>query len=540
MRITFRNQVKALRQSLNQYDPLGMENQAQALVQLTKLPLTTGKDLVEYYEALLFMAAYPTDSTRLKRAENELARISRFLNSKTIRHPALHVNSGMPFTPMVTRFTHDQVRWLMAHPHCRITLEKFEEEALELNDVLRLTLPSLERAETTAGLNNTDLMDVLKVPVKGRLEFLVRELSRLDQLPYIKDHLWDSMGVSIRITPIDKTFSIAYNRLPGIVPYYQPSMLKRFDIRGLLDQPVGLPELLSQEGKQTIVRVIKNAMAITDRETDPGTYMDEQSLMVYHLDRGVSVAIYGMIPNRQLPLESYVGYTAFKNGFAVSYGGAWIFGERAQFGINVFETFRNGESAYIMAQLLRLYRQVFEINYFEVEPYQFGLDNPEGIASGAFWFYYRFGFRPLDRELRQLAEKEAGKIAARKGYRTSSKTLIELTGSNIRLKLGQITPPKVADVAVRVTSMIQKKYQGYRMIAEAACREQFIIRTGMALPQDQEEDNVLTEVALWAAAMQIEDQDALLLMRDMIRAKTKDVYAYQTLLLRFFKIISRP
>lgn len=62
----------------------------------------------------------------------------------------------------------------------------------------------------------------------------------------------------------------------------------------------------------------------------------------------------------------------------------------------------------------------------------------------------------------------------------------------------------------------------------------------MALPQDQEEDNVLTEVALWAAAMQIEDQDALLLMRDMIRAKTKDVYAYQTLLLRFFKIISRP
>lgn len=512
-----------------------MEARAQALVQLMKLPLTPGKDLVEYYDALLFMAAYPTDETQQSKAEKELTRISRFLNSKAIKHPAVHVNSGMPFAPMVTRYTHDQVRWLMAHPHCRITLEKFEDETLELNDVLRLTLPSLERAETTAGLNNTDLMDVLKVSVKGRLDFLVRELSRLDPLPYIKDHLWDRIGAHIRVTPTDKAFSIAYNRLPGIVPYYQTSMLKRFDIRELLDQPVGTPVILNPDEKQTVVRVIKNALAITDRETDPGTYMDEQSLNVYHLDRGVSVAIYGMIPNRQLPLESYVGYTAFKNGFAVSYGGAWIFGERAQFGINVFETFRNGESAYIMAQLLRLYRQVFDVNYFEVEPYQFGLDNPEGIASGAFWFYYRFGFRPLDRSLRQLAEKEAGKIAARKGYRTSSKTLIELTGSNIGLKLGQITPPKVADVAVRVTTMIQKKYQGYRIIAEAACREQFMIRTAMALPQAQEENNVLTEVALWSAAMQIDDQAPLLIMRDMIRAKTRDVYAYQALLLRFFK-----
>ena len=119
-------------------------------------------------------------------------------------------------------------------------------------------------------------------------------------------------------------------------------------------------------------------MVLTGRETDTSTYMDENSFRLFELERGISVAIYGMTPERQLPLESYVGYTLFKNGFPAAYGGAWVFGERSLFGINVFEQFRGGESGFILCQLLRVYRQAFNVNYFEVEPYQFGLDNPEG------------------------------------------------------------------------------------------------------------------------------------------------------------------
>ena len=33
---------------------------------------------------------------------------------------------------------------------------------------------------------------------------------------------------------------------------------------------------------------------------------------------------------------------------------------------------------------------------FVVEPSQFGGTNKEGLLSGAFWFYYRLGFRPID------------------------------------------------------------------------------------------------------------------------------------------------
>ena len=40
---------------------------------------------------------------------------------------------------------------------------------------------------------------------------------------------------------------------------------------------------------------------------------------------------------------------------------------------------------------------------FVVKPYQFGKGNPEGLKSGAFWFYYRLGFRPVRDDIREQA-----------------------------------------------------------------------------------------------------------------------------------------
>jgi hypothetical protein len=187
-----------------------------------------------------------------------------------------------------------------------------------------------------------------------------------------------------------------------------------------------------------------------------------------------------------------------------------------------------------MAQLLRVYRHVFKINYFEVEPYQFGLDNPDGIASGAFWFYYRYGFRPLEPYLLQLAKKEAEKIASRKGYRTSSKTLIEFTGSNVGLKLGKTVSPKVADITSRVIHMIAKRFKGNRLTAETYCRQNFLTKTKWNASLSTEENEVLTEVSLWAEAKKVSKLEKLNLMVQMIHTKPKDVYAYQATLLSYF------
>ncbi|HQF28709.1 MAG TPA: hypothetical protein PLD36_08845, partial [Bacteroidia bacterium] len=330
------------------------------------------------------------------------------------------------------------------------------------------------------------------------------------------------------------TLSKAFNRLNFAKPFFHSSILKKFDFNSLINSPIPVQTELTVENKTSLINVIENSLTILGRETDPITYMDSRSLRYFELDHGISVAIYGMTAERQLPLESYVGYTLFKNGLPSAYGGAWIFGEAAYFGINIFESFRGGESGFVLCQLLRVYRQAFKVNYIEVEPYQYGLNNPEGIQSGAFWFYYRFGFRPVDKSLAALAAKETIKLSKVKWYRSSEKTLLRFTESNIALNFHKNIPVKVQDVALKISQLINKKYKGDRILAVAKSKELFKKNSGLNTVLNNDQEKVLEQVALWADAYDIKKSSQLKLMVGMIFAKPESIEKYQQLILDFF------
>ncbi len=534
MMATFQQKAQQLKSCLSQFDDTGLDLKRQLLHHLSAMKLSQKEDLVLYAEALLFILGYPADSDQWEKVDKELNRITWHLKRSVTGTGKALENSGLPFTPIVTRFSHDGVRWLLSYPHCTISLEAIEAPAQQVNDILRLTLTSLEKSETTAGLDHQDLLKVLQVPQSQCLPFLVHELSRLDLTPYIKDYLFDRLDVYVRVQPKDKVFSKFYNRLPGIQPFFHADLQKKISVKNILDMPLPPSTTCSASEKKDIIQVIQNAMILTARETDPTTFLDENSLRLYSLDRGVSIAIYSMIPARQLPLESYVGFTAFKNGLPASYGGAWVFGDRANFGLNIFETFRSGESSFMLASLLRVFRHVFHLQYIEIEPYQFGFDNPEGIESGAFWFFYRMGFRPLDKVLRQFAGKEEQKIAANTSYRSTRKTLTAFTGSSLGLRLGKRISPDTGSITKKVTQMIQRTYGGNRSVAEETSSALFLSQTGKNISSDSYERQVLTEVALWASALNITDTFRLQCMADMIRTKPVNVYDYQDLIIRFY------
>lgn len=529
----FSNKVRAFRNAV-QLGEDANKLKWHFLQQLAALPLQADKTLIAYHEALLFTCAFPASKTIHTLAEKELKRITAFLKTKKTK-PAL-INSGLPFTTYYSCFSHDGTRWLLSQQGpggCSVRLHSFKDASLELNDVLKLTLPAAERSETTAALPNNKLMDVLQVPVNNRLRFIITELSKLDDQPLIKDHLYESLGTYLHITPRSSRFSISYNRfLPGKAIYYG-GPVRSFDHNELLNRPVTKPAALTAAEQKQLVTVIKNAMALTDRETDTVTFMDENSLRYYNLEKGLAVAIYGMTASRQLPYESYVGFTLFANGFPAAYGGAWLFGPLANFGINIFEACRGGGSGFILCQLLRLYRQVFGIRFFEIEPYQFGLDNPDGIKTGAFWFYYKYGFRPLDKKLLKLSFNEKEKLKKNRQYRTPEKTLVRFTGSNMALQLGKHIPVRVADITNRIITLISKTYKSNRIAAEEACAKRFTALTG-TVTTSKAEEQVLREVALWASAMRIEDDNRLALLSKMVKTKPADLYAYQDLLLEFY------
>ncbi|MFZ1806756.1 MAG: hypothetical protein WAU36_06030 [Cyclobacteriaceae bacterium] len=506
---------------------------SELMLQLSKKRLVINLSLLNYHEALLFICAYPANEQQLRLAEKELSRITSRLRNAPHKTIFSLANTGLPYTQMVSVYSHDCISWLKTHPLCLIELA--DQSDYSLNEILIHTLPSLERSNTSAGFNNQEILEVLGVKETQRLDFYLDQLSIFNNQPSIKDYLFDKLGIEIRIKPKSKTFSRTYNRIPVSALCYQQDWKKHFDIHDLLNSELPKPKPFTQQEIGEVIMSIKDTMTLNDRETDPVTYLDPNSLRVYELDRGISVALYGMVPARQLPMESYVGFTLFKNGFPAAYGGSWVFGERANFGINIFEAFRGGESGYVMCQLLRVYRMAFRVSYFEIEPYQFGLDNPEGITSGAFWFYYKYGFRPIDKTLDKLASQERKKIKINKSHKTSKSVLIRFTESNMALNLGKTVPLSLPVVTQRITKMIQKQFSGVRSLAIAECTR--ILRNQITISRslNSEQLKVFQELALVSSALKITSPESHKLLALMIKTKPIDLYEYQRLLLKFLR-----
>lgn len=96
MRISFRNQVNALQSCLNSFDPESNASRYACLKYLSSLPFTIHQDLIHYYEALLFILAYPANEAQQSLAEKEMQRISSFLKSNLKDRHQILVNSGLP------------------------------------------------------------------------------------------------------------------------------------------------------------------------------------------------------------------------------------------------------------------------------------------------------------------------------------------------------------------------------------------------------------------------------------------------------------
>jgi hypothetical protein len=152
---------------------------------------------------------------------------------------------------------------------------------------------------------------------------------------------------------------------------------------------------------------------------------------VAEVGRGTQIFIWGLSPTRRFPLRSYASGFTLKNGVPINYLEAIALADWMEIGFNTFYAFREGETAWIYAQVLRALRQLLGMTTISVYPYQLGADNEEAITSGAFWFYRKLGFRPGRPDLAALVEREEAKIAANPRYRTPARTLRKLASEHV-------------------------------------------------------------------------------------------------------------
>lgn len=430
--------------------------------------------LIGFHDALLLMVAYPPSVQLYHRGEQLLKDFhyytKKFLRAGKNASDKL-VNSGLRGTEVHAGFTYPLLKALRRNYPAYVFLHSIDEEGADMGTILKNFLPPVEFEVVNAGIPKDELMDELF----GKGDHLVHLIDAIDVSdikPELRDQLFDDLKVYAGII-LDGTVPDR-SSARGLIaePFVHSEIQKKIDPKVIIRKNLPLPKDLSEAQEKQLVDHSMCMLATLNRETDPISSCAKSGVTYFELERGVSIALFSMEPGRRMPLESYIGYMLFKNGVPHAYGGAWIFGNRALFGINIFEPFRGGESSLTILQLLRVYHKYFGVIAFSVEPYQFGKDNPEGIESGAYWFYYKLGFRSDDKLLARLAEKEFAKMKANPKFRSSHATLKKFTGSRVtwRIKPQPQLTPDPSLISKQVTAFIRKKFYGSRQLAISSIR----------------------------------------------------------------------
>lgn len=421
----------------------GEANLSLALKSLANSHLTDAESLIRLHETLLFLRAYPPNATTLKLVE----KILRTFNQRVAQLVAADADlsafddpevSGIDGGSVTSNFSYAIVRWLVAKYPAQVSIDWdwFEEED-RFGATMPRFLPLLEDdAMVEAHVPFREWLDAARGRAK-EMTWLIRQFESLPVPDKRKAELYDALKLhvtwrfgarasrTLRRRPTPRTF---FHDQP-LIPRREISLASE-----LSSPPLPIQRLSQAEGER-VLDLARETSAVRYRELHGFTYGDARRVLKAELGRGTEAFVTGVPPAYRLPLRAYHAALIFKNGVPVAYFEGLSICERMESGFNLYYTFRDGETAWLYARILRLMRQLLGVTVFSIDPYQVGHENEEGIESGAFWFYRKLGFRSVRPELIKLTHAEEQKMSVKPGYRTPPRTLRKLASGHMLLEL---------------------------------------------------------------------------------------------------------
>ncbi|MGA2136265.1 MAG: hypothetical protein ABSH50_28580 [Bryobacteraceae bacterium] len=398
--------------------------------------------LIRLHECLLFLRAYPADAEVMRLAEAALSACARRIAASPDPAPFEDSEvSGIAGTSFSAVFSYDVARALAAHYPRHIEIDWENYDSLDkLGPVLRRLVPLVnEDWPVEAHVPFRAWVDAVRPPNRSALQWLLESIAELPLGPREQADLYDSLALllvwKIGNAPAGRTRM----RLPVRKPFFHTGpLIARRDVSlaaELEAPPLPVTRLSRPAAVRILDRILDNS-AMRYRELYGFTHPDPAHVYRADAGRGVTIVFFGIPREWRLPLRAYHAGMFFKNGVPAGYVEVLSLCERAEVGFNLYYTFREGESAWIYARLLRLFRQMLGVTCFSVDPYQAGYQNDEAIQSGAFWFYRKLGFRPLDPAAARLSAREENRMRRTPGYRSSPQTLAKLGDSYLLYECG--------------------------------------------------------------------------------------------------------
>src|SRR6266566_184212 len=450
--------------------------------------------LIRLHEILLFVCAYPPNARVRQLAASLLKNFDERIEAlreadidlSTLETPEV---SGIAGTSVTDTFSYYIVRWLLSRHSRQINFDWdwFEDEN-RLAETWPRFIPLLEEdSQVEANVPYREWLCSAAAASQAHgsereLAWLIQRFDSLAKTEKEKAELYDSQKLYVRWTPVYHVtrtgMRLAISKGARVFYHHDP-LIKRRDVslqHELETPPATLKQLSSKRGA-TILDMARAASTVRYRELYGFTHGDPERVFQTSLGRGVDVFVIGLPPGKRLPLRAYHAAMIFKNGVPIGYFEGLSLFERMESGFNLYYTFRDGETAWLYTRVLSIFRDLLGVTAFSIDPYQVGYENEEGIESGAFWFYRKLGFRPMNRDVMPLVINEEKKLASRSSYRTSLRTLRKLAAGPMIFELdkspGKTKPGEWDHFSVRKIGLTVQRHMAAKFgsDAESFCAE---------------------------------------------------------------------
>ncbi|UCG32507.1 MAG: hypothetical protein JSU68_12680 [Phycisphaerales bacterium] len=473
--------ISRLSELRNRFSPTDRAEKLRLLTQLHGRTISRPALLLAFHETLCFLQAYPDDARVLDATDRALARVADRVRVLEDRHPAALQeldDTGMIGTRISYPHTWPVVRELVRlfPDHVRIDREDYDDTD-KLDELVRMLVCRLEYD----ALDDTEadpwefLDQVSRAEDVTDLSWLVR---RLEEAPWPEDtkaRLYDTLGLwmDFRLDRRSVSRTLAWRRPKNVAFQRKPLPGRSPDTARAITRPAPLPRRLSDQRGAELIRRARLTSCLRRREVYGHTHGNPAEVYVTQPGNGIEIAYIGALPEYRFPLESTYATAIIKNGAPIGYGYHTLLFDRAETGINIYDTFRGAEAAYIFERMLAGLYALFGVTRFIVHRYQIGDDNEEAVQSGSYWFYYKMGFRPLDPKAAALTRRELDRIQRQPDYRSSAPTLRRLARTEMFLGVKGHRPDTGGDLrpgllALRVSAHIQRAFAGDRNAARKA------------------------------------------------------------------------
>ncbi len=507
------DRLEELKRRFNAKDSLRAEKILSQLARRHRFP--NAASLIRFHEILLFMRAYPHNPSIARKAEDALAsfhkRVEQLRASGTEDFSALIEPevSGIAGTAFSAIWSYEIVRHLAAHHPSQVEIDwdGYKDEPL-LIPILKKLLPLFEDAAYAEyPVRYLAWIRAAKARNERDIAWLMRRFEQLPISDKEKGDLFDALKLWVHWTLGNSQVTrTRMRRRVSKIFYHDRALIGRSEISLAQEleeaSPLPLEKLSASEGEK-LLGLGRDTMTVRYRELYGYTYGDPQHVMRADVGRGVEFFIWGVPSARRLPLLGYHAVLIIKNGVPAGYAESLALFERSEVGLNLFYTFRDGESAWIYARLLRFFRQYLGITVFSIDPYQIGFNNEEGIESGAFWFYRKLGFRPVCPKLAIIVLNEERKLANHPGYRTPARTLRRIAAGHIIFEThpathsGQWDKFHIRHIGLAIQRRVAEHFDGNEQKIRRAAAAQVARHIGIRTANwNASEQRVLSDFAL--------------------------------------------